>query len=163
MKTWAIIAKALKTHGRVGLVTVVRTEGSAPRDAGACLIVTPEGFHGTIGGGTLEWRAIAEAQVLLDRGASMKLTTHLLGPDLGQCCGGRVLLTIGAKQLKHFAPDPSLEGRIQSLELAYRMQTAAPETLDVTREPQTIQKMYGLDNPTTQVAGQRCLAGRLAS
>jgi xanthine dehydrogenase accessory factor len=71
---------------------VVKTEGSAPRDAGARLVVTPEGFHGTIGGGTLEWRAIAEAQSLLDRGAAVKLASHALGPDMGQCCGGRVQL-----------------------------------------------------------------------
>ncbi len=44
------------------MVSVVKTEGSAPRDAGARMVVTPEGFHGTIGGGTLEWQAIAEAQ-----------------------------------------------------------------------------------------------------
>ena len=71
------------------MVSVIRTAGSAPRDAGARMIVTPDGFHGTIGGGALEWRALAEAQALLDRGATVKLTTHALGPDLGQCCGGR--------------------------------------------------------------------------
>lgn len=94
MKTWALILKAIETHGRCALVSVVKTEGSAPRDAGARLVVTPEGFHGTIGGGTLEWRAIAEAQSLLDRGAAVKFASHALGPDLGQCCGGRVRLAI---------------------------------------------------------------------
>jgi xanthine dehydrogenase accessory factor len=92
MKTWALILRALEGHGRCALVSVVKTEGSAPRDAGARLVVTPEGFHGTIGGGTLEWRAIAEAQSLLDRGAAVKLASHALGPDMGQCCGGRVQL-----------------------------------------------------------------------
>ena len=92
MKTWALILRALESHGRCALVSVVKTEGSAPRDAGARLVVTPEGFHGTIGGGTLEWRAIAEAQSLLDRGAAVKLASHALGPDMGQCCGGRVQL-----------------------------------------------------------------------
>ncbi len=92
MKTWALILRALESHSRCALVSVVKTEGSAPRDAGARLVVTPEGFHGTIGGGTLEWRAIAEAQSLLDRGAAVKLASHALGPDMGQCCGGRVQL-----------------------------------------------------------------------
>lgn len=92
MKIWALILRALEGHGRCALVSVVKTEGSAPRDAGARLVVTPEGFHGTIGGGTLEWRAIAEAQSLLDRGAAVKLASHALGPDMGQCCGGRVQL-----------------------------------------------------------------------
>lgn len=92
MKTWALVLKALEAHGRCALVSVVKTEGSAPRDAGARLVVTPEGFHGSIGGGTLEWRAIAEAQNFLDRGVTVKLASHALGPDLGQCCGGRVQL-----------------------------------------------------------------------
>ncbi len=92
MKTWALVLKALESHGRCALVSVVETEGSAPRDAGARLVVTPEGFHGTIGGGSLEWRAIAGAQSLLDRGAGVKFASHALGPDLGQCCGGRVRL-----------------------------------------------------------------------
>jgi xanthine dehydrogenase accessory factor len=92
MKTWAQILAALERHGRCALVSVVKTEGSAPRDAGARMVVTPEGFFGTIGGGTLEWRAIAAAQAQLAAGHGFRLTSHALGPDLGQCCGGRVEL-----------------------------------------------------------------------
>ncbi len=128
MKTWALILKAIETHGRCALVSVVKTEGSAPRDAGARLVVTPEGFHGTIGGGTLEWRAIAEAQGLLDRGAAVKLSSHALGPDLGQCCGGRVRLAteiFGAAslpQLRDLAAREAqgrftLKGRIAGLDI----------------------------------------------
>ena len=52
------------------MVTVVATKGSAPREAGARLIVIPDGtFTGTIGGGTLEWRAIALAQATLGAAA----------------------------------------------------------------------------------------------
>lgn len=54
--------------------------------------MTPLGFHGTIGGGTLEWQAIAKAQALLGKPTQHKLSDHSLGPDLGQCCGGRVQL-----------------------------------------------------------------------
>ncbi len=90
MKTWALVAKAIETHGRCAVVSVVQTSGSAPRDAGACMVVTPEGFHGTIGGGALEWRALAEAQAMLAREPATKTTAHALGPELGQCCGGRV-------------------------------------------------------------------------
>jgi xanthine dehydrogenase accessory factor len=92
MRVWAQILAAIETHGRCALVSVVKTEGSAPRDAGARLIVTPEGFYGTIGGGTLEWRAIAAAQAQLAGKPALKLSSHALGPDLGQCCGGRVQL-----------------------------------------------------------------------
>lgn len=92
MKVWAHIAKTLETHGTCAMISVVKVEGSAPREAGARIVVTPLGFHGTIGGGTLEWQAIAKAQALLGKPTQHKLSVHSLGPDLGQCCGGRVEL-----------------------------------------------------------------------
>lgn len=92
MKTWATILRCVEAQGAAALVSVASTEGSAPRDAGAHMVVTPQGYHGTIGGGALEWHAIANAQSMLTRGAATKLTSHALGPELGQCCGGRVSL-----------------------------------------------------------------------
>jgi xanthine dehydrogenase accessory factor len=92
MKVWSTIATAIEAQGTCALVSLVEVEGSAPREPGARLIVTPHGFHGTIGGGALEWRAIAEAQARLGNGASVNLVTQALGPELGQCCGGRVRL-----------------------------------------------------------------------
>lgn len=56
------------------------------------MIVTPQGFHGTIGGGALEWKAMAAAQKALGRPAGISSAHYSLGPDLGQCCGGRVTL-----------------------------------------------------------------------
>ncbi len=94
MKIWPVIERALGTHGTCAMVSVVRTDGSAPREAGARMIVTPAGFHGTIGGGTLEWKALAQAQALLGKPRAVKHVTQSLGPDLGQCCGGRVILAI---------------------------------------------------------------------
>jgi xanthine dehydrogenase accessory factor len=111
MKTWAHILAALERHGRCALVSVVKTEGSAPRDAGARMVVTPEGFFGTIGGGTLEWRAIAAAQAQLAGGHSFKLTSHALGPDLGQCCGGRVQLATEVFDLSAMSDVRSLAER----------------------------------------------------
>jgi len=92
MKIWAAIAKALEAHGTCAMISVVKVEGSTPREAGARIVVTPLGFHGTIGGGTLEWQAISKAQALLGKPTQHKLSVHSLGPDLGQCCGGRVQL-----------------------------------------------------------------------
>jgi xanthine dehydrogenase accessory factor len=90
MKIWAHITKALEAGEPCALVSVLKVEGSAPREAGARLILSRRGFHGTIGGGALEWRALAEAQKKLERGRSLTITSHALGPELGQCCGGRV-------------------------------------------------------------------------
>ncbi len=89
MKTWRTIATAIERHGTCAMVTITDVMGSAPRECGTRMIVTPDGIHGTIGGGALEWQAIAEAQKQKP-GASQK--TYILGPDLGQCCGGVVSL-----------------------------------------------------------------------
>ncbi|MDB5747651.1 MAG: xdhC [Massilia sp.] len=70
------------------LVTVAIVEGSVPREPGAKMLVTREGFAGTIGGGHLEHRAIDIARAMLDEGAAPRLERFALGPSLGQCCGG---------------------------------------------------------------------------
>jgi xanthine dehydrogenase accessory factor len=92
MKVWAHIAQALEAGEPCAMVSVRKVEGSAPREAGARLVLNARGFHGTIGGGALEWRALAEAQKKLKGGRSLTITSHALGPELGQCCGGRVEL-----------------------------------------------------------------------
>ncbi len=83
-------------QGACALVTIVATKGSVPRDAGARMIVRRDGgFHGTIGGGRLEWDALAEARRMLEEGRESPLRLErVLGPDLGQCCGGVVSLRI---------------------------------------------------------------------
>jgi xanthine dehydrogenase accessory factor len=96
MSTWPTIARFIAAHGGAALVTLAQAQGSSPREVGARMVVAPDGtFTGTIGGGALEWGALAEAQALLARAdAHAARLDKALGPDLGQCCGGRVLLTI---------------------------------------------------------------------
>lgn len=54
-----------------------------------------------------------------------------------------------------------LEARIQSYELAARMQTAAAEAMDLAKESKSVQQMYGmLDGGTTAEYGSRCLIAR---
>lgn len=75
------------------LVSVSRTQGSVPREAGTWMAVWPEGQVGTIGGGHLEWDALKQARDALAAGASAPWTHRVaLGPSLGQCCGGVVEL-----------------------------------------------------------------------
>ena len=97
MSTWSAISRFLAEHGAAALVTMAEVRGSSPREVGARMVVAPDGtFTGTIGGGALEWGALAEAQTLLARrdGPMTSSLDKALGPDLGQCCGGHVLLTI---------------------------------------------------------------------
>jgi len=76
------------------LVTVARETGSAPREAGAAMLVTPEACFGTVGGGRLELQAIERARAMLADGEDEAMLDLPLGPALGQCCGGHVLLTL---------------------------------------------------------------------
>ena len=94
MNLWQCIAEALEHHRSCVVVTVAEVRGSAPREAGARMLVLPGGgFRGTIGGGALEWQAIASAtDALRPDAAGVVLSRHALGPELGQCCGGSVRL-----------------------------------------------------------------------
>lgn len=75
------------------LVTVAAVRGSAPREAGASMLVSAEHCQGTIGGGHLELKAIAQARSMLAVAESSScLQRFPLGASLGQCCGGVVKL-----------------------------------------------------------------------
>src|SRR5207253_1134756 len=56
--------------------------------------------------------------------------------------------------------DLSLEGRIDAIELAFRMQTVLPEIEDLSRESAATQRLYGLDDPVTAPFGRQCLLAR---
>ena len=91
-KVWARIRETIERHGKAGLLSVVGAAGSVPRETGARIVLQPDGgFYGTIGGGRLEYEAIAVARAALaaGRGAAI-IRDWPLGPNLGQCCGGAV-------------------------------------------------------------------------
>ena len=56
--------------------------------------------------------------------------------------------------------DSTLEARIASYELAYRMQSEAPDAVDLTKESDATRKLYGIDEPATEDFGQKCLLAR---
>ena len=96
---WPKALSLLQHQQHCVMVTVTKAEGSTPREEGAQMLVTARGYHGTIGGGTLEWLAMAEAQAMLGKGKAIRTLTKSLGPDLGQCCGGR--MTLRLESLSH--------------------------------------------------------------
>ena len=77
-------------------VSVARTAGSVPREAGTQMLVKSDGIEGTIGGGALEWEAMRLARLMIAGGMREDTRTFPLGPGLGQCCGGSVTLTFEA-------------------------------------------------------------------
>lgn len=87
------------------LVEIIDAKGSTPRDKGTWMLVSKELIFGTIGGGQLEYMAIDQArEMLVGRGTS--LLSIPLGPEIGQCCGGRV--EVGIKMVDEALKDELL-------------------------------------------------------
>jgi len=96
MQVWRRIQQSLEKQRRAALISVVKVEGSAPREVGARMVIQKDaGFFGTIGGGRLEYETLAVADHALSvETPSASLRVWPLGPNLGQCCGGSVTTLI---------------------------------------------------------------------
>lgn len=89
-------------------VRVTRTFGSTPREVGAEMLVTADDTTGTIGGGRLEHDAIARARAMIALGEDTAVMQVTLGPDSGQCCGGRVELALDRAAPTAAPPGPQV-------------------------------------------------------
>lgn len=78
------------------LVEVTGVTGSAPRDTDAWMLVSERAIFATIGGGQLEYMAIDQARRALRSRLAAEPMNVPLGPEIGQCCGGRVGLAFTA-------------------------------------------------------------------
>lgn len=118
----AAVRAAVAAHGAVVRVVVAGCDGSTPREAGAAMLVWGTGQSGTIGGGTLEWEATRRARAMLEGAGGPLLLRQPLGPALGQCCGGAVLLGFERFDAERLAALPGDTGRY-----IRPMQAGAPE------------------------------------
>ncbi len=92
---WLGLLRTIPQCEPTAMISVLATEGSAPRGAGTRMVVTARGEHGTIGGGALEFRAVEQARAILDLPpGAWRVQDYPLGPLLGQCCGGRVRVLV---------------------------------------------------------------------
>ena len=99
-------------------VSIIKSEGSTPREVGSFMTVSENSFFGTIGGGALEFEALRKARELLRAYLGEEwmpwrrvVDNFSLGPSLGQCCGGSVQLLfecLGSLEIKQIS---SLEKR----------------------------------------------------
>jgi len=92
----ASLARFLEANPLLALVEVTEALGSTPREKGAWMLVSPDATYETIGGGQLEFMAIASARDMLASASSSGKLSIPLGPEIGQCCGGRVELSVTA-------------------------------------------------------------------
>lgn len=84
----------LHSRPEVMLVEISAAAGSTPRDTGTFMLVAMDAIFGTIGGGQLEYMAIDQARKTLCGGLDQPNMDVPLGPEIGQCCGGRVGLKL---------------------------------------------------------------------
>lgn len=127
MRVWRQLTELVARHGSAALITVHDVKGSAPREVGAHMVVRPDGaFHGTIGGGQLEFRMLDIAREMLAAGRGpARIVDQALGPDLGQCCGGRVKIlveTFDKRDLDDLAPLVEAEAGGGLFEVECRME-----------------------------------------
>ena len=95
MTSWIEAARErIARDGAVVRASLTDVRGSAPREAGAMMLITADDIWQTIGGGTLEFTVMARAREMLAdsvAGAWQRVVMRAaLGPDMGQCCGGQV-------------------------------------------------------------------------
>ncbi len=127
MRVWRQLTDFVARHKSAALITVHDVKGSAPRETGAHMVVRPDGaFHGTIGGGQLEFRMLDIAREMLAQGRGpARIVDQALGPDLGQCCGGRVKIlieTFGHEDLEDLAGLAEVEAKDRLFEVACRFE-----------------------------------------
>jgi len=94
LRNWPqALLEMLEQEPAVVRILVTQVLGSAPREAGVCMLVDREQFKGTIGGGQFEWQAMAAARMLLSAGEpAARMQRIVLAADVAQCCGGVVEL-----------------------------------------------------------------------
>ena len=126
-------------------------------------VVMSDGFlrngKSVIGSGFLP--AVFQATVIPTEGTALE---NLSPPQSLEGASQRIVLdqlkTWNERHLAERPDDTSLAARISNYELAFRMQMAGPELIDLAKEPETIRKMYGLDDEPTAKFGRICLLAR---
>ncbi len=84
------LAAFVENHPGSVVAELTRVRGSSPRDEGAFMVIGADALIGTIGGGALEYMVIARARQALRDDEEPAGLDIPLGPEIGQCCGGRV-------------------------------------------------------------------------
>ena len=155
MGSWTVYGLGTENQDLPGYITIkpALSHGGSKNWSSAFL---PGSFQGTpIGHAGLKVEDIRGEPIeyLINKGLSKERQRYEL--DMLQNLNRR-----HAEMRKH---DPRLEARIQSFELAFRMQVQAPEAFEVEKESPATRKLYGLDEPTTADFAWQCLLARRLS
>ncbi len=131
-KNWVEMAMVMIAQdGAVVRASLAEVKGSAPREAGAMMLITFSQIWQSIGGGALEYDMMRRARKMIEEAMieeappawTRQIIKLVLGPDMGQCCGGQVRVL-----LEFFGPNdvPVLAGLATASRLAHPMAGNAP-------------------------------------
>jgi hypothetical protein len=133
--------------------------GSESRDLPGFLAICPGGNDPALWGSSF-LPAIYQGTRVADLNHPI---ANLGNPRLSTACQRRQLDLVGRLNQRHRlgrADDSRLDARIASFELAFRMQTQAPEAFDIANESPAVKRLYGLDRRHTESFGKQCLLAR---
>jgi hypothetical protein len=149
MGSWVTYGLGTENDDLPGFITIcpTLTHGGVNNWSSAFL---PAVFHGT---------PLGTASVPADQAKIPFIENHDRPTEL-QRMELDLIQQMNRERLALAGPDQALEGRINSFELAFRMQTAAPELQDIRDETEETLELYGLDQPNTRNFGRQCLMAR---
>ncbi len=139
--------------------------GSENRNLPSFLTINPTLGHGGVGNWSSAFLPAVHQGTPIGGGMPVEKATinYLHDPDGDTALQRAQLDLLGEMNREHLAqagPDSALEARIESFELAFRMQMEAPETMDLAGESEATKKLYGLDDPKTASFARQCLLAR---
>jgi hypothetical protein len=149
MGSWINYGLGTENQDLPGFITMCPTFGHGGVNAWSSAFL-PAVYQGTAigaGGGKVE-------------NAKIPFITNVDTPPAAQRRELDLLNQLNTSRLQQTGPDSALEARINSFELAFRMQSAVPGVQDISGESQETLRLYGVDQPSTENFGRQCLMAR---
>lgn len=149
MGSWITYGLGSENQNLPGFITICPTLGHSGSNAWSSAFLpahyagTPIGFSST---------KAEEARIRYIRNHGQPRAQQRRELDL--------LKQLNRQHMERTGPDENLESRIESFELAFRMQSAAPEVQDLSSETDSTRKLYGIDDAKTKNFGIQCLMAR---
>jgi Protein of unknown function (DUF1501) len=149
MGSWVTYGLGTENANLPGFVSIGATAGNGgPRNYGSAFL--PAAYQGTALGKAGAAVSAATIRNLGNPGRSPQAQRREF--DLVQA--------LNAEQLRTSTANSEFEAVVSSFELAWRMQSHAPDVLDLGREPEETRRLYGIDEPHTENFGRQCLMAR---
>ena len=151
---WSLYGLGTANANLPGFITLSPPSGAGgAQNYGSSFL--PAIYQGTpVGGSERRARFSAEQETAISNIKNSKLDKKLQRVQLDY------IKSLNMEKLYRDQHHPEVEGIIESFELAFRMQDEVPQVLDLSSEPESIRKLYGLDDQTTSQFGKQCLTAR---